>query len=298
MAQRPCHGSAERRDDQPEELPDLRGCVMFQHVVVPIDDSTAAWRAVPIAARMAAAVDGKLDVVTVVDRVAAVGAVLTNLRMGVDRLGELAVEPSIEVLAHDSIVDAVGEYVEERNGAMIVMSSHGHGRSAAVVGSVTDEVLRTLFGPIVVIGPHVGEDAGRLDGSYVIPLDGSEHGDMIIPIASAWAIEFHAEPWLVEVIKPTTNTPSDFMDSAYAARHARKMQHEIGREVEFEVFRHDDPAKAIDDFARRIDASLLFATTHGRSGMSRLRAGSVAANLVRNAPCPIVLFRPPHLAED
>ena len=31
---------------------------MFQHVVVPVDDSEAAWRAVPIAARMAADVCG------------------------------------------------------------------------------------------------------------------------------------------------------------------------------------------------------------------------------------------------
>ena len=46
---------------------------MFQQVVVPIDGSVSSWRAVPIAARMAAAVDGKLELVTVVDRIGMVG---------------------------------------------------------------------------------------------------------------------------------------------------------------------------------------------------------------------------------
>ena len=268
---------------------------MFQHIVVPIDDSDAAWRAVPIAARFAADVDGKLDVVTVVDRVGAVGTALTNLRIGLDRLGELPVDAHTEVLAHDSISAALAEHVESRNGAIIVMSSHGHGRSAAVLGSVTDDVLRAVFGPIVVIGPHARPDAGSLGGTYIVPLDGSPHGDMILPIASAWSVEFGAVPWLVEVLPPGVVTTSDFMDSAYAARRARQMQHEIDREVEFEVVHHDDPGQAITDFATHSGASLIFSTTHGRTGMERLRAGSVAAKVVRRATCPVVLFRPPHL---
>jgi nucleotide-binding universal stress UspA family protein len=268
---------------------------MFQHIVVPIDDSEAAWRAVPIAARMAADVDGKLDIVTVVDRIGSVGTALSNLRAGLDGMGDLPVDPHTEVLAHDSISAALAEHVETRNGAIIVMSSHGHGRSAGVLGSVADDVLRATFGPIVVIGPHVRVDAGSLQGPYVVPLDGSAHGDMILPIAAAWTVEFGAEPWLVEVLSPDVGNTSDFMDSAYAARRARQMQREIDREVEFEVLHHDDPAQAITDFATTSKASLIFCTTHGRTGMARLRAGSVAAKVVRTATCPVVLFRPPHL---
>jgi nucleotide-binding universal stress UspA family protein len=246
---------------------------------------------------LAAEVDGKLEVVTVVDRVGAVGTALTNLRIGVEAVGDLPVDPHTEVLAHDSIATALAEHVESRNGAIIVMSSHGHGRSAGVLGSVADDVLRTTFGPIVVVGPHVRVDVGPLQGPYIVPLDGSSHGDMILPIATAWSIEFTAQPWLVEVLPPNVVTTSDFTDSAYTARRARQMQRDIGRtvEVEFEVLHHDDPAQAITDFATTTGASLIFCTTHGRTGMARLRAGSVAAKMVRTATCPLVLFRPPHL---
>ena len=271
---------------------------MFQHIIVPIDESLAAWRVVPIAARMAAAVDGKLDLVTVVRDVDDVAWAGAALRDGVERAGDLEVDPHVEVLAHDSIVEALAAHVESRNGSIVVMSSHGHGRSASVLGSVANDVLRTLHGPVVVVGPHVRPEAGRLDGRYLVPLDGSDHAETILPIAAAWAVEFDAEPWVVEVVAPGVKTPADTTDSGYVARHARDLHQRIGREVEFDVLHHDDPAKAITDAAEYYGVSLVFATTHGRTGLARFRAGSVTADVVRRARCPVVLYRPPRLALD
>lgn len=270
---------------------------MFQHLVVPVDGSAAAWSAVPIAARMAAAVDGRLDVVTVVDRLAAISPAQDELAGGVGELGELAVEPTLHVLASDVVAQAVADRVEELTGAMVVMTSHGHGRSAAVLGSTTDELLRRLFGPIVVIGPRVRtRSAGALDGAYLVPLDGSPASEQIVPIAEAWAIEFGAVPWLVEVIAPKAHAAVDVFESAYPARLATKLQQQTGHAVEYEVLHGEKPARAIVDFAEGNGSRLIFATTHGRTGLDRLRLGSVAAEVVRHAPCPVVLYRPPHLA--
>jgi len=268
---------------------------MFQQVVVPIDDSEAAWRAVPIAARMAAAVDGKLDVVTVVDRVGEVENEQSTLRSGLDRLGELPVDARPEVLVHDSIAQAIAEHVESLNGAIVVMSSHGHGRSASVLGSTTDDVLRELYGPVVVVGPHVAADAGTLDGAYIVPLDGSSLAASVLPIVSAWSVEFGGTPWLLEVIEPNAVTPSDMQDSAYVARRALETKRTTGHDVQFEAIHDKHPAEVVTRFADQENASLVFATTHGRTGMSRLRSGSVTADIVRHAHCPVVLHRPPEL---
>lgn len=270
---------------------------MFQHLVVPVDGSTASWSAVPIAAQMAATVDGTLDVVTVVDRLGDVVPAKTELAEGVLKLGTLPVSPSVQVLANDSVARAVADHIESLTGATVVMSSHGHGRSAAVLGSTADELLRLMYGPIVVIGPHAHAAGGALDGTYVVPVDGSDTGEKIAPIAEAWAIEFNAVPWLVEVLDPGLHLTGDVFESAYPARLAQQLQHASGHEVEYEVLHGNRPSKAIVDFAERMNASMIFATTHGRSGLDRLRLGSVAAELVRHAPCPVVLHRPPHLAE-
>ena len=269
---------------------------MFQHLVVPIDGSAASWSAVPVAARMAAIVDGKLDVVTVVDRLADIGPAQDDLVTGIAELDDLPVAPSPHVLASDMVAKAISDHVEHANGAIVVMSSHGHGRSAAVLGSTADELLRRLFGPIVVIGPHVDlEQAGALDGGYLVPLDGSPASEQILPIAGAWAIEFGAVPWIVEVIAPSVHVTADVFESAYPARVAGKLQQQIAHEVEYEVLHGDKPSRAIVDFAAGNRTSLVFATTHGRTGLDRLRLGSVAAEIVRHAPCPVVLYRPPHL---
>ena len=271
---------------------------MFQHLIVPVDGSDASWRAVPIAAEYAAAVDGTLDVVTVVDRLTDITPVKADLERTLERRNDLAVVPEFHVLSGDSVAAAIARHFERSTGAMIVMSSHGHGRSAAVLGSVTDELLRSTFGPLVVVGPHVGDGAARLGGSYVVAVDGSKAGARIAPIAEAWAVEFGGVPWVVEVVDPQVHADGiDVMESGYPARIAHEMQAISGHEVEFEVLHDAKPAHAIVEFAAGNDASLIFATTHGRSGMARLRLGSVAADIVRDAPCPVVLHRPPHLPE-
>ncbi len=270
---------------------------MFQHLIVPIDGSAASWSAVPIAARMASTVDGKLDVITVVDRLADVKPAQTDLQRGLEQIDDLPVEPMAQVLANDSVGRALADQIEASSGAMVVMSSHGHGRSAAVLGSTADELLRLTYGPIVVVGTHVAKSAGGLDGAYVVPVDGSEAAEKILPIAASWAIEFGGVPWIVEVISPSVHIGADVFESAYPSRLAHRMHADTGHEVEFEVLHGDRPSKSIVDFAERMDASLIFACTHGRTGLERLRLGSVSAELVRHAPCPVVLHRPPHLSE-
>lgn len=273
---------------------------MFQHLIVPIDGSSASWDVVPIAARMAAAVDGKVDVVTVVDRLADIAPAERELEQGMERFGALATDVQTQVLASDSVADALTRHVEAIAGATVAMSSHGHGRSAAVLGSTADEVLRRIYGPIVVVGAHVRDGVGELSGTYVVPVDGSANGELIVPIAEAWAIEFNAVPWLVEVLEPGSvprEAIGDVFESAYAARLAQGMQRDTGREIEYEVLHGKRPATAIVDFADQLGASLIFATTHGRSGMQRLRAGSVVADIIRHAHCPVVLHRPPHFSE-
>lgn len=270
---------------------------MFQHLVVPIDGSAASWAAVPIAARMAAAVDGRLDVITVVDRLADITPAKDELVAGLERFDDLPVSPAAIVLASDVVASAVADHLETLDGGTVVMGSHGHGRSAAVLGSITDDVLRRTYGPVVVIGPAVDPaSAGRLDGPYVVPLDGSEASERIVPIAEAWAIEFGAVPWLVEVVEPGLRVADDVFESAYTARTAAELHRATGREVEYEVLHGDRPAAAIVDFATSSEARLIFLTTHGRSGIARLRLGSVAADVVRHARCPVVLHRPPLLA--
>jgi nucleotide-binding universal stress UspA family protein len=47
-------------------------------------------------------------------------------------------------------------------------------------------------------------------------------------------------------------------------------------------------AKAVLQIAREVDADLIVMKTHGRRGLSHLLMGSVAEEVVRSAPCPVL----------
>jgi nucleotide-binding universal stress UspA family protein len=51
------------------------------------------------------------------------------------------------------------------------------------------------------------------------------------------------------------------------------------------------PADAIVSYAEEQDVDLVVAGTHGRRGLQRLLIGSVAEELVRRAPCPVLAVR-------
>lgn len=62
-------------------------------------------------------------------------------------------------------------------------------------------------------------------------------------------------------------------------------------EAELAVRVSGSPAAAIVEYARSIGASVIVIGTHGRDGFSRLLMGSVAEQVVRQAPCPVLVVR-------
>lgn len=59
------------------------------------------------------------------------------------------------------------------------------------------------------------------------------------------------------------------------------------------VVREGEPAETILEYAEEIDADVVVAGTHGRSGIRRHLIGSVAERLVRHANCPVLTIRLP-----
>lgn len=283
---------------------------MFRLIVVPVDGSARALRAVEFGAAIAAECDAALEVVQVVTEPAARGVALEELTAGIARLGELPMPARPVALVGNEVAPALADYVEGLPGSMIVMSSTGRGRTAAVLGSVADELLELTFGPLIVIGPHA-TGPRPLAGQLVVPVDGSAFADTAITLAGAWGVALGATPWIVEVLTlpPAVTSPDltgsefpidpigDVDPSADVARRARQLSAATGHQVEYEVLRGNSPGWAIVDFAKAIDAGSIVMSTHGRTGLRRLALGSVAADVVRHAPCPVVLQRPPRFPQ-
>ncbi|MCA9495184.1 MAG: universal stress protein [Myxococcales bacterium] len=52
------------------------------------------------------------------------------------------------------------------------------------------------------------------------------------------------------------------------------------------------PEKAISELAGALKVDLVILPSHGRSGLSRLLLGSVAEQIIRHSPCPVLVLKP------
>lgn len=267
---------------------------MSQRYIVPVDGSAAAWTAVDVAMSLAVRTGATVHVVGVAFAPEDITSARSHLEPVLDTRLPSEVEVRLDIELGDSSVAAViDELVGVHPGSVVIMSSHGRGRSAALVGSVADDILQRTFGPIMVVGPNVTVD--DFTGPVVVSVDGSPESEAALPLAAAWAIELGVEPWIVHVVKPDGPPPAgmDVADSAYPARLAQGLERQTGHLVGFEELHQRHPTTAIPEFAHGLGASLIVASSHGRSGLSRLTVGSVTSGFVRHAVCPVLVIRLP-----
>lgn len=268
---------------------------MVQNLIVPVDGSPTSWRAADTAVMLARRCDATVRIVEVVFAPRDRSAALARLH---DQLGQhdvTGVEVTVEArLTADTVAADIEAMVEQHPEATVVMASHGRGRTAALVGSVADDVLSRTFGPSMIVGPNA--EIGDFSGPVVVSVDGSEESEAALPLAAAWAVELGVEPWILNSAEPAGPTGGDVLGGAYVARLAHELQQRSGHRVDFDDLHEGHPATAIPQYADGLGASLIVASSHGRSGWSRLTMGSVTSGFIRHATCPVLVFRLPHPA--
>jgi len=267
-----------------------------QHLVVPVDGSDESWRGVDVALGLALRCSGHLEIVEVIldpDDTADTQARLTRGLREHD-VGDIGVA-TVAVSMQGDVAGTLCELVRSHAGSTVVMTSRGRGRSTALVGSVTEDLLRKLNDPVVIVGPAA--EVTDFTGPIIVTVDGSDTSEAALPIAAAWSIELKSPPWIAEVVQP--DFPDDLADekNEYLQRLAQRLSAISGHLVDHKILSDRHPESAVAALASELDASLIVSSTRGRTGMPRFVLGSTAAGFVRSAPCPVLLIRPPHLDE-
>jgi nucleotide-binding universal stress UspA family protein len=162
-----------------------------------------------------------------------------------------------------------------------------------VLGSVSEQVVRTSEHPVLLIGPQCAPPPIRYD-SLVIGLDGSPLAERILPTAETWATGMSLTPWLFQVLPgpvPFEATDDDLSHASYVHNLATRLA-DRGMKAEWETAHDRDPAAAIVRFAEDQARTIIALTTHGRSGLGRLALGGVAFRVAHRAPSPVLVLRP------
>ncbi|MCC6180047.1 MAG: universal stress protein [Chloroflexi bacterium] len=296
---------------------------MLKTILLPLDGSHLAERALPYATTLARHAGGRIVLVQAVQANSLPGVDPSNAQVEVtsradtglaDIVGRLRAE-GIEAEAHvyyDEPTPAILDAAERHNADLIVMSTHGRsGLGRMMYGSVADSVLRHAETPVLLIPPLVDHSwPSDQPLTALVPLDGSELAEAALAATGLLTKTTGARLHLLRVIEPPTYplygdgyAYIPFDEDAEMGQAGEYLQSEAraleadGTRVSTQVTL-GQPGTVIPAIARDARADVVVMATHGRGGLARLVMGSVALGAIQRANVPVLLTRPTSLEQE
>lgn len=290
---------------------------MIERILLPLDGSSFAERALPYALRLASATGARLILMHAVVPPAIPRAPSFDVEQFAQRLRDEQVRVpfassqgiAIDSITHDIFADQVAEgiceAIREQGADLMVMATHAHGALGRWLhGGVADQLLAQSPVPVVLIPPSC--DRVWLDDSplrILVPLDGSRFAEEMLEPVAQLATTMNAALLLVGASGPLESAyadgiPSirtgfgaalhethDYLDQVAAGLRAAGQTVMVDAEV-------GRPRAIIESIGRRRHVDLIAMATHWRTGVSRLALGSVASDLLHDSTVPLFLWRP------
>jgi len=305
---------------------------MYTTIMVPTDGSGFDREAIRVALRIAERSNAKIRLVRVLatgsffgmavpaEGTSAVAEVANSERdRALSELYSLAAEcramskADISVDLHSGpINDVLQGYARRNNIDLIVISTHGRsGIQRLSLGSVTDSLIRNTTIPVLVVkapASYLNPQINHAFRRIVIPLDGSNLAEQILPHLMTLADLEGAEITLLNVLIPQSYSQREIADPtlpwwekdvALAQSYLFGIAGDLRRKgipVTTDIVISDHVAGAIGDFASRENADLIAIATHGRGGLSRVLHGSVASAVMHTARISMLVFKPDQFA--
>ncbi len=266
---------------------------MPRTIVVPLDGSKLSESALPLAADLATHLGAKVDLLS-----SGWGSTTAELTEYLEAKGT-ELEPgtwSTTVAADTFPATAIATAVDDvETGAVVVMATHGRsGIGKALLGSVAEDVLKTIDRPVLLVGRSAGSVTTLDHRILIVSTDGSETSVSIVDDAIAWAAALQMSVRVVSVTRADGSAVGVADDEPVVERleAVAGRFRAAGLEAQVERVEAGDAATGLADLARRLPAAMIAMATHGRTGMARTALGSTAMKVVRDAPCPVLVHRP------
>lgn len=157
-----------------------RPCV--ERLVVPLDGSPFAERALPVAAWLAGELGAALHLIEVVPRPGAAPAAMRYL----DGQARRHRAPSWSVAAADDPVAAIVTAAEAALPSMACLATQGADRRGAPIGTMAAGLLARLSQPVMLVGPRARPPCAG-DAPVIAAVEGRRRDRAVLDVAAAWA---------------------------------------------------------------------------------------------------------------
>lgn len=299
---------------------------MFKAILVPLDGSTMAEQALPVAARLARATGAALHLVHVhvaasLDPISIEGMPVFDeemrslaaehervyLEREAAKVADEGLRPIVTRLA-GPVVQTLTTYARDIRAGLIVMTTHGRSGFASLwLGSVTEALVRVTGTPMLLLRPNAaGVVAAGPFKRVVAPLDGSPLAEEILPYAAALAGLDGGEVAALRVVD-TLAVPASMpfherfrmdegtlaVERAQAEQYLQRVAADLAPTPVLPLVREgEQAARTIIEVASELGADLVAVTTHGRSAATRTPLSSVTDKVLRGVAVPLLILRP------
>ncbi len=273
---------------------------MYDEVLVCLDGSRFAERMIPYARGIAKAAGAELTFFRVIDY----GEDFSAAERYIQVWTEHVTARKIIVAVKDDVPATILRELKRKPNALPAVTTHGHtGIWEPLLGSVALGVIRGAGRPVLLYHPESARGAPSSDEEFKVAsvaaaLAGSEFSEKILPFAAETARSLRVKLELIQALpirgragQIPAALKRDVLEDSYLRRCARQVGKKYGVKVDWDVL-HGRPAKAISAHVRGRPDVILAMTSRARSAPKHAIFGSVAAECVRHAGVPMLVYRP------
>lgn len=198
--------------------------------------------------------------------------------------------------------EVIVETAEESRADLLVMGLAGTDSAGTGIGDTALRIVRHAHCPVLVVR------GGPVKGPVLAATDLSDPAQAALSTAALWAeraqeplVTLHVVDYSPVVVVPEAFGPgipipvSEDEHKAIVKAATDRLAEVLGRlEIKCDrLVEEGAPAERIASVAEQIEASLVVVGASGGGGLRRLLLGSVAEDVLANAPCSVLLVRHP-----
>jgi nucleotide-binding universal stress UspA family protein len=291
---------------------------MFNPILIPLDGSQLAECVLPHAAAFAHSFDAEITLLRILEKnQVGVSAQLfdllnwqiqkTKATLYLEEIKARLKESNIRahaIILEGLVAEGITEYAQNEAMKLIILSSHGrHGLTQWGISSITQKIILSAPTSLLIVRAHQQDlSAGELSAtpfyqSILVPLDGSQRAEYVLPIITQLAQLHKPKIHLVHVVQTpemARQMPSAHEDLELSNRVVARNREEAGHYLEqvksrsylqgIAVQTHlivsDHTAAALHQVVERENIDMVTLSAHGYSGKHEWPYGSVVNNFI------------------
>ena len=290
---------------------------MFDPILVPLDGSQLAECVLPHAAAFARSFDAEIALLRILEKnQTGASAQLfdllnwqiqkTKATLYLEEIKARFKESNIRartIILEGLVTEGITGYAQNAGVKLIILSSHGrHGLTQWGISSITQKIILSAPTSILIVRAHQQDILAELSAiplyqRILVPLDGSQRAEHVLPILTQLARVHQPKIHLVHVVQtpemarqmPPAREDIDLSnrvvarnleEAGYYLEQLKSRSYLQGIAVQTHLITSDHTAAALHQVVEREHIDMVILSAHGYSGKHQWPYGSVVNNFI------------------